>query len=71
MTSLIIPLNSYIENATIFPEMLNAIHAIKAEGIKTAILTNNWLLEPGKSALCVNRSLFDVVRFSLIYLICY
>ena len=46
-----------------FPEMISAIRSIKAEGIKTALLTNNWRLdgEDVKSHNPLSSSLFDVV----------
>ena len=44
-----------------FPEMLTAIQCIRAEGIKTALLTNNWLLEDGTTHMPLDRSMFDVV----------
>ena len=49
------------ENSYMFPEMLDAIQCIRAEGIKTALLTNNSFLSPGVSACPVDQSLFDVV----------
>ena len=51
------------ESALIFPEMIDALHCIRAEGIKTALLTNNQFVSPGISACPVDRSLFDVVSF--------
>ena len=45
----------------IFPEMVDAIRCIRAQGIKTALLTNNWLKEPGVGHSPVDKSLFDVV----------
>ena len=46
-----------------FPQILDAIRCIRAEGIKTALLTNNWKWnESGHSVLPVDPALFDVVR---------
>ena len=44
------------------PEMLDAVRCIRAEGIKTALLTNNWKWDDSpKTLLPVDTSLFDVV----------
>lgn len=45
------------------PEMLAAIRAIRARGLKTAALTNNWRAEPGEGidAALARDELFDVV----------
>ena len=45
----------------VIPEMVDAIQCIRAEGIKTALLTNNWLLPDGNSMCPVDKSLFDIV----------
>ena len=44
-----------------YPEMISTIESIRAEGMKTALLTNNWLVEEGKSFLPVEKRHFDVV----------
>lgn len=44
-----------------YPEVISVINAIREEGIKTALLTNNWLVENGKSYLPVEKHHFDVV----------
>ncbi len=44
-----------------YPEMEDAIKCIRAEGIKTALLTNNWLTEKSKGYSPVDHNLFDVV----------
>ena len=44
-----------------YPEVLMAIQCIKAEGLKTALVTNNWLMEDGKSFCPVDVKDFDVV----------
>lgn len=43
------------------PEMIDAVQCLRAEGIKTALLTNNFYL-PSGLYLPVDTSLFDVVR---------
>ncbi|XP_060076036.1 acyl-CoA dehydrogenase family member 10-like isoform X2 [Ylistrum balloti] len=48
---------------TPYPQMIDAIRCVKAEGLKTALLTNNWHW-PGKdssNSLPLARSLFDVI----------
>ncbi|XP_013416643.1 acyl-CoA dehydrogenase family member 10 isoform X1 [Lingula anatina] len=49
-----------------YPEMLDAIQCIRAEGIKTALITNNWLITPTQSAMPLDRKLFDVILESCI-----
>ena len=46
-----------------FPEMLEAIRCLRAYGLKTALLTNNWFVDENKTKtlLPVDSSLFDVV----------
>ncbi len=46
-----------------YQEMEDAIKCVRAEGIKTALLTNNWLTEKSKGYSPVDHSLFDVVSF--------
>ena len=48
-----------------YPEILTAIQCIRAEGLKTALATNNWLMENGKSFCPVDVRHFDVVSSSL------
>ena len=43
------------------PEVLTAIQCIRAEGLKTALITNNWWLEEGKTFCPVDKTYFDVV----------
>ena len=45
-----------------YPEVLTAIQCIRAEGLKAALITNNWWLEEGRSFLPVDKKYFDVVR---------
>lgn len=47
-----------------YPEMMSAIKKLKANGIKTGLLTNNFLMEDGQSVLFLKES-FDVVRFTI------
>ena len=55
-----------------FPEMLDTIRCLRAEGIKTAILTNNWFLTGNKSLMPLDPALFNVVCTDLsnFYLTC-
>lgn len=43
------------------PETISAIKAIRAEGIKTALLTNNWKRPDGSTIIPVDRKIFDVI----------
>ena len=45
-----------------YPEVIMALECIRAEGLKTALLTNNWLVEKGKTFMPVDSKYFDVVR---------
>lgn len=48
--------------AKVFPEMIDAIQCIRAEGIKTALLTNNWRFADGSTLSGrIDLDLFDVV----------
>ncbi|KAJ8042838.1 Acyl-CoA dehydrogenase family member 10 [Holothuria leucospilota] len=50
------------ERLTLVPEMVDAIHCIRAEGIKTALLTNNWKKAGQNEAMLpLTKELFDVV----------
>lgn len=51
-----------------YPEVVTAIQCIRAEGLKTALVTNNWLMENGKSFCPVDVEHFDVVS-SLFYVV--
>ena len=50
-----------------FPEMVDAVKCVRAEGLKTALLTNNWFTDEQKSVSLVpmDTSLFDVVGISI------
>eukprot|EP00794_Sanderia_malayensis_P004927 gene4927-5574_t len=47
-----------------FPQMIDAIKCIKAEGIKTALLTNNYFLENNHSYMPIDKQLFNVITES-------
>ncbi|ELU09435.1 hypothetical protein CAPTEDRAFT_175366 [Capitella teleta] len=48
--------------AKVFPEMIDAIQCIRAEGIKTALLTNNWRFADGSTLSGrIDLDLFDVI----------
>ncbi|GAB1290126.1 Acyl-CoA dehydrogenase family member 10 [Apodemus speciosus] len=53
-----------------FPVMTQAISQIRAEGLQTAVLTNNFYLSNGKSFLPLDRKQFDVVVESCVEGIC-
>ena len=44
-----------------FPVMTEAVTQIRAEGLKTAVLSNNFYLSDGQSFLPLDRKQFDVV----------
>ncbi|XP_071094392.1 acyl-CoA dehydrogenase family member 10-like isoform X1 [Haliotis cracherodii] len=48
-------------SVTAYPQIVDAIRCIRAEGIKTALLTNNWFINRAESLVPVDRSLFDVI----------
>ncbi|XP_018118918.1 acyl-CoA dehydrogenase family member 10 isoform X1 [Xenopus laevis] len=50
--------------------MTQAIRCIRSEGLKTAVLSNNFFLHNGKSFLPLNRSQFDVIVESCIEGVC-
>ncbi|XP_069816893.1 acyl-CoA dehydrogenase family member 10 isoform X2 [Dendropsophus ebraccatus] len=62
-----VPVHSFLadltskEMAEQLPEMTEAIQCIKAEGLKTAVLSNNFYLHSGESFLPIDRSQFDVI----------
>ncbi|XP_076778824.1 acyl-CoA dehydrogenase family member 10 isoform X2 [Arvicanthis niloticus] len=53
-----------------FPVMTQAIAQIRAQGLQTAVLTNNFPLSNGKSFLPLDRNQFDVVVESCLEGIC-
>ena len=44
-----------------YPQMIDAIECLRAEGIKTALLTNNFLVSKDQSFLPLDKQLFNVV----------
>ena len=50
-----------------YPEMLQAIQCIRAEGIKTAALTNNIYVSPTETYCPIQRELFDIVSILMYY----
>ncbi|XP_053385750.1 acyl-CoA dehydrogenase family member 10-like [Mercenaria mercenaria] len=45
-----------------FPQMIDAVKSVRAEGLKTALLTNNWFnIDNNQSYIPVDLSIFDVV----------
>ncbi|XP_056392197.1 acyl-CoA dehydrogenase family member 10 isoform X2 [Hyla sarda] len=71
-----VPVHSFLTDLTSkemvkqLSEMTEAIQCIKAEGLKTAVLSNNFFLHSGESFLPIDRSQFDVVVESCIEGIC-
>ncbi|XP_063820462.1 acyl-CoA dehydrogenase family member 10 isoform X2 [Pseudophryne corroboree] len=71
-----VPVHSFLtdltskEMAKQIPEMTAAIQCIRAEGLKTAVLSNNFFLHGGESFLPVDRSQFDVIVESCIEGVC-
>ncbi|XP_058547663.1 acyl-CoA dehydrogenase family member 10 isoform X1 [Neofelis nebulosa] len=53
-----------------FPVMTEAITQIRAEGLRTAVLSNNFYLPNGKSFLPLDRKQFDVVVESCLEGVC-
>ena len=47
-------------SVTPYPEMIDALRCLRAEGIKTALLTNNFNLPNGRY-IPLDTSLFDIV----------
>ncbi|XP_072565245.1 acyl-CoA dehydrogenase family member 10 [Paramormyrops kingsleyae] len=52
------------------PAMMEAIQCIRAEGLRTAVLSNNFFLSDGNSYLPLDRSLFDVIVESCLEAVC-
>ena len=44
-----------------FSNMIDAVQCLKAEGVKTALLTNNFFVTENESFLPMDQSLFNVV----------
>ena len=50
-----------------FPQMIDAVKCVKAEGLKTALLTNNWFNAGNhQTFIPIDLSLFDVVGLRLV-----
>ncbi|XP_063000485.1 acyl-CoA dehydrogenase family member 10 [Elgaria multicarinata webbii] len=62
-----VPVDSFLSELTSvgmseqLPVMTTAIECIRAEGIKTAVLSNNFYLHNGESFLPLDRKQFDVI----------
>ncbi|XP_029333658.1 acyl-CoA dehydrogenase family member 10 [Mus caroli] len=71
-----VPVSSYFSLMTSeqvtkqFPVMTQAISQIRAKGLQTAVLTNNFHLSSGESFLPLDRKQFDVVVESCLEGIC-
>ncbi|XP_053557692.1 acyl-CoA dehydrogenase family member 10 isoform X2 [Bombina bombina] len=52
------------------PSMTEAIQCIRSEGLKTAVLSNNFFLHNGESFLPLDRSQFDVIVESCLEGVC-
>ncbi|XP_069611155.1 acyl-CoA dehydrogenase family member 10 [Ranitomeya imitator] len=71
-----VPVHSFLsdltgkEMAKQLPAMTEAIQCIKAEGLKTAVLSNNFFVHSGESFLPIDRSQFNVIIESCIEGIC-
>lgn len=48
-------------NVRPYPQVIDAIKCVRAEGLKIALLTNNWLNYQTQSFLPLDRTLFDVI----------
>ncbi|XP_036382649.1 acyl-CoA dehydrogenase family member 10-like isoform X1 [Megalops cyprinoides] len=62
-----VPANSFLSALTSgimaqpLPAMVEAVQCLRAEGLKTAVLSNNFFLQGGATYLPLDRSLFDVI----------
>jgi len=50
-----------LSNVDVYPEMVCAIRCLRADGVKTALLTNNFNLSIRRHMSLIDASLFDVV----------
>lgn len=50
-----------LSRVSVYPEMVCAIRCLRADGIKTALLTNNFNLAIRRHMSLLDASLFDVV----------
>uniref|UniRef100_A0A8C0HBR3 Acyl-CoA dehydrogenase family member 10 n=1 Tax=Chelonoidis abingdonii TaxID=106734 RepID=A0A8C0HBR3_CHEAB len=66
--NLSVPVDSFLSDLTSsqmskqLPIMTEALECIRAEGLKTAVLSNNFYLHSGVSFLPLDRSQFDVIE---------
>ncbi|XP_075424290.1 acyl-CoA dehydrogenase family member 10 isoform X2 [Ascaphus truei] len=71
-----VPVQSFLTDLTSghmtkqLPDMTEAIQCVKSEGLKTAVLSNNFFLRSGDSFLPLDRSQFDVIIESCIEGMC-
>ncbi|XP_052813055.1 acyl-CoA dehydrogenase family member 10-like [Mya arenaria] len=60
MAGLMPSFNKY--NGVAYPQMIDAVQCVRAEGLKTALLTNNWFnINNEDSYIPVDLAMFDVV----------
>ena len=64
MSGMIEQMNESLRTA--YPQIIDAIKSVREEGMKTAMITNNWK-HPNDfpSVMPIDKSLFDVVRFGI------
>ncbi|KAM8961929.1 acyl-CoA dehydrogenase family member 10 [Pelodytes ibericus] len=76
ITGFPVPVHSFLTDLTSnqmakqLPCMTEAIKCIRSEGLKTAVLSNNFFLHNGESFLPLDRSQFDVIIESCIERVC-
>ncbi|KAM4810261.1 acyl-CoA dehydrogenase family member 10 [Rhinophrynus dorsalis] len=76
ITGFPVPVHSFLTDLTSdqmakqLPCMTEAIQCIRSEGIKTAVLSNNFFLHSGESFLPLDRSQFDVIIESCLEGVC-
>ncbi|XP_053328863.1 acyl-CoA dehydrogenase family member 10 isoform X2 [Spea bombifrons] len=76
ITGSLVPIHSFLRELTSnfmvkqLPCMTEAIQCIRAEGLKTAVLSNNFFLHSGEAFLPLDRSQFDVIVESCIEGVC-
>jgi len=57
-----------LSNVDVYPEMVCAIRCLRADGVKTALLTNNFNLSIRRHMSLIDASLFDVVSTDVTFL---
>jgi len=50
-----------LSHVSVYSEMISAIQCLRADGVKTALLTNNFNLAIRRHMSLLDASLFDVV----------